>query len=96
MRLTDKEVKYILSTFQEVFKSGKIYLFGSRVDNNQRGGDIDLYIQTDNIENLGAKKIDFLVELKRKIGEQKIDIIISRDINRPIEQEAISKGIKLW
>jgi predicted nucleotidyltransferase len=96
MRLTDKEVKSILSTFQEVFKSGKIYLFGSRVDNNKRGGDIDLYIQTDNRENLGAKKIDFLVELKRKIGEQKIDIVISRDINRPIEQEAISKGIKLW
>jgi len=33
--------------------------------------------------------------LKRKIGEQKIDVILSRDKNRLIEQEALNKGIEL-
>ncbi len=95
MRLTHKEIKAINSSFLEVFKSGKIYLFGSRTDESKKGGDIDLYIQTDNKDNLMEKKIDFLVTLKRKIGEQKIDLVISKDVNRPIEQEAIQKGIEL-
>jgi len=95
MRLTQKEVEAITLTFQEVFNSGKIYLFGSRVDNSKKGGDIDLYIQADNRDNLIEKKFNFLVELKRKIGLQKIDVVISKDINRTIEQEALNNGIQL-
>jgi len=95
MRLTHKEIEAIKNSFKEVFVSGTIYLFGSRVDDSQKGGDIDLYIQTDNKDNLIEKKIDFLVSLKRKIGEQKIDVLLSRDINRAIEQEALTKGVIL-
>jgi len=95
MRLTQKQIKAINESFKEIFKSGSIYLFGSRVDDNLKGGDIDLYIDTDDKDNLFEKKIDFLVSLKRKIGEQKIDIVISRDKNRLIEQEALNKGIEL-
>ncbi len=95
MRLTRQEIKAITSTFKEVFKSGQIYLFGSRVDDTQRGGDIDLYIITEEKENLTTKKIDFLVKLKEKIGNQKIDVVLSRDTNRPIEQKAQMEGILL-
>ena len=95
MRLKQKEIEAIISTFQEIFKNGNIYLFGSRVDDNLKGGDIDLYIDTDDKDNLFEKKIDFLVSLKRKIGEQKIDVVISKDKNRAIEQEALKKGIRL-
>ena len=95
MRLTNKELEVIISTFKEIFKSGKIYLFGSRVDDNKKGGDIDLYIQTKEIDNLTEKKINFLVNLKQKIGEQKIDVVISRDKNRSIEKIAIKEGIEL-
>ena len=95
MRLTYKEIVAITSTFKEVFKSGEIYLFGSRVDDSKKGGDIDLYIQTDNKDNLMEKKIDFLVLLKEKIGEQKIDVVISKDTNRLIEQKALKEGIVL-
>ncbi|MDQ7083999.1 MAG: nucleotidyltransferase domain-containing protein [Sulfurovum sp.] len=95
MRLTKKEIEAIISSFDEVFGGGQIYLFGSRVDDTKKGGDIDLYIITEQKENLTRKKIDFLVNLKQKIGEQKIDVVISRDKDRPIEQEALSKGIAL-
>jgi len=95
MRLTNKEIKAITSTFKDIFKSGKIYLFGSRVDDNKKGGDIDLYIQTDDKNNLFEKKLNFLVELKRKIGDQKIDVVISRDKNRLIEKNALKEGIVL-
>jgi len=95
MRLTQKQINAIDESFKEVFKSGSIYLFGSRVDDSLKGGDIDLYIDTDDKDNLYEKKIKFLVSLKRKIGEQKIDVVISKDKNRTIEQEALKKGIKL-
>jgi predicted nucleotidyltransferase len=95
VRLTTKEVKDILLTFKKVFKDGNIYLFGSRTDDSKKGGDIDLYIQSKNKDNLIDKKIDFLIELKQKLGDQKIDVVISKNINRPIEQEALNKGIKL-
>jgi predicted nucleotidyltransferase len=95
MRLTTEETRAINSTFKEVFQTGTIYLFGSRVDDSKRGGDIDLYIVTETKENLITKKIDFLVKLKEKIGNQKIDVVISRDKNRPIEQKALTEGMVL-
>ena len=95
MRLSDKQQKAIKDSFIEVFKSGKIYLFGSRVDDKLKGGDIDLYLAPDISENLAKKRIDFLVKLKRAIGEQKIDVVISSDTSRAIEKEAIKNGILL-
>ena len=95
MRLTSKEIGSIKNVFVEVFKEGSIYLFGSRVDDMQKGGDIDLYIISKSNKNLLDKKIDFLIKLKQKIGDQSIDVIISKDKNRLLEQEALQKGIQL-
>ncbi len=47
---------------------------------------ISVKLQTD-------KKLDFLVKLKSKIGDQKIDLIISKDTARPIEQIALKEGM---
>jgi len=94
MRLTTYEIKAIKQTFLDIFQSGQIYLFGSRVDDSLKGGDIDLYIQTDNSEVL-IKKVKFLSQIKQMIGDQKIDVIISKDKSRVIEQEALNNGIKL-
>lgn len=95
MRLTHFEIEAIVNTFKEVFKEGDIYLFGSRVDEHKKGGDIDLYIDAPYKDDLMDKKIDFLVKLKAKIGEQKIDVVLSRDKNRPIEKIAQEEGIML-
>ncbi len=67
MRLSDKEVQAIKDCFRNIFHSGEIYLFGSRVDDSKKGGDIDLYIRTDEREDLAYKKIKFLTSLKREI-----------------------------
>lgn len=95
MRLTDNEVKALRESFYQVFESGNIYLFGSRVDDSLKGGDIDLYIQTDKKNANLDKKLDFLVSVKEKIGDQKIDVIISKDSNKLIEKEALQTGILL-
>lgn len=95
MRLTKYQIESIKETFLEVFQTGKIYLFGSRVFDEKKGGDIDLYIVTEEKNNLASKRIKFLVKLKKLIGEQKIDIVFQKDTNRIIEQEAIKDGILL-
>lgn len=50
-----------------------VYLFGSRTDDNRKGGDIDLLLIGKGItrENIRSIKI----ELKEKLGDQKIDIV---------------------
>ena len=95
MRLTKYEIISIKKSFHEVFGDGEIYLFGSRVDDSLKGGDIDLYIIKEKIKNMLKKKLEFLVSLKQKIGFQKIDVIISKDKSRIIEQEALRYGVIL-
>ena len=95
MRLSNKYIVVIKKYFNDIFKEGEIYLFGSRVDNSKKGGDIDLYLVLKEHQNLFEKKIKFLARFKRELGEQKIDIVFNQDKNRLIEQEAIKWGIKL-
>jgi predicted nucleotidyltransferase len=98
MRLSNFYKKTIKLTGIEIFgKNTKIYLFGSRIDDTKKGGDIDLYIDTEdkNHTSLFDKKIQFLVKLNKILGEQKIDVVISKDKNRLIEQIAFKNGIEL-
>jgi predicted nucleotidyltransferase len=86
----------IKKAFIESFEEGKIYLFGSRVDDSKRGGDIDLYlIPSQKFDNERDRKIKFLVKLDSYIGEQKIDVILAKDSSRLIEQEALKYGVRL-
>ena len=97
MRLSKQTQAAIKHTFDQLF-IGEIYLFGSRTDDQKKGGDIDLYIipdQKQTPEQRYDQKIKFLVALQLAIGEQKIDLVIAKDKNRPIEKEAIRTGIKL-
>jgi predicted nucleotidyltransferase len=93
MRLSKTEVQAINEVFISTFKKGIVYLFGSRIDDSKKGGDIDLYIILHDTDNIADKKIDFLVKLKKRIGEQKIDIVISDGVNRYIDIVAKKEGI---
>ena len=95
MRLSKYEQQSIKECFLEVFSEGSISLFGSRVDDSKKGGDIDLYIQTPKTKATLENKINFLITLKDKIGEQKIDVVLSKDKTRLIEQEALKHGVEL-
>lgn len=95
MRLTEFEIKSIITSFKQYFDSGDIYLFGSRIDDTAKGGDIDLYIDTQDTSDLVTKKIQFINILKSIIGEQKVDVILSIDKTRDIEKQGLKEGIKL-
>lgn len=94
MRLSRFEIDNILKIKNSVFGADvKVYLFGSRVDDNKKGGDIDLFIDYDDADKFD-KKITFLTNLQDAIGEQKIDVILASTTDRLIEAEA-KKGIEL-
>jgi len=98
MRLTSKEINAIIKAFLDSFDGGQIYLFGSRVDDTKRGGDIDLYIELPTkltIKEMLDTKSKFKLKLYDMIGEQKIDIVISKDKNSSFEQEILKTRIEL-
>lgn len=95
MRLSSKYKEVIKKYFYEFFENGEIYLFGSRVDDTKKGGDIDLYLVLKEHTDLFEKKLKFLSRIKRELGDQKIDIVFNTDATRLIEKEAIQWGIKL-
>jgi predicted nucleotidyltransferase len=95
MRLTEFEIIAIKQCALEIFGDNvQVFLFGSRVDDSKKGGDIDLYIKTEAANDF-SHKIKFLVALEQQIGEQKIDVVFAEDKSRPIEQQAINNGVLL-
>jgi predicted nucleotidyltransferase len=81
MRIKKSEKELFLSVIQAIDAEAEVYLFGSRTDDNLKGGDIDLLIL--------SGKLDFndkLLIKKRifeKIEEQKIDILIGQNSEDP-------------
>jgi predicted nucleotidyltransferase len=77
----------------------KVFLFGSRVDDNKRGGDIDLMVVSDVARDAReAAKITALAKVQAAFGEQKIDLIVTNDPttdSRAVVREALQHGIEL-
>lgn len=66
------------SVAAELGQEAKVFLFGSRVDDNKRGGDIDLLVEVPSrIDEMVRKKLRIISAIQRRIGEQKIDLIIT-------------------
>ncbi len=101
MRLSEWQRKVIRETVIQIFgETAKVWLFGSRIDNLKRGGDIDLLIETDNqdVSKLVQAEIKLSTQLQLKLGEQKIDILIdypTRSNRPPIFDIAKQTGILL-
>jgi len=88
LRLSEKEIKLIKHTVKHLFGEAVVYLFGSRLDDSKKGGDIDLYLVTKECDNLFSKKRKLKLLLEEALYKP-IDIIIASDHNRPIDKEGL-------
>ena len=71
-------------------------IFGSRADMSQKGGDIDIYIQTDKKEGILKLKLTFLREFEKLFGEQKVDLLVDNGTTKKeIFEIAKKEGISL-
>jgi len=96
VRLSDRQIKAIKEAVQQVFgNKAKIYIFGSRAVPGQKGGDIDIMILIPDLQDKYKKKIELLTQLYKRLGERKIDLIITDSIKSDIEKEVVKKGVLL-
>ena len=95
MRLNAAEIKTIVQTAQEIFgPEVSVYLFGSRIDDTQRGGDIDLLVCTPYGKQSVLDRILMKTRLKMRLGDQKIDIV-GGDEDSPVVRTDLNTGIRL-
>lgn len=99
MRLTNQQIDHIKLAAREVFSTAvDVRLFGSRLDDDKRGGDIDLLVEP--AQSLSATEVvsrrqRFVAQLYQRLGEQRIDVLIApvgqRD-DRAVVAEARKEG----
>jgi len=101
VRLTPHQQVEIRSAVARLFGAdAEVRLFGSRTDDNKRGGDIDLYVETDlaDTEQIFRQEMALLVDLNLALGEQKIDLVVrqrGKSAELPIHRVARETGVRL-
>ena len=79
MRLTKEEISAIKNNILLFDTDAKIYLFGSRVNDKAKGGDIDVLIICNKI---GVdEKLKITTGIFKEIEEQKIDLVVKKDFD---------------
>lgn len=99
MRLSQQTQRIICDTVREVFGiEAGVKLFGSRINDDARGGDIDLLIDLPSVTaELERKTMQLIARLQLRIGDQPIDVLVI-DPSTPrqsIHEQASTTGIKL-
>lgn len=99
MRLSDEQKRIIREEVTNAFgPEAGVRLFGSRLDDTRRGGDIDLYIEAPgDARELLARELDLYARLQRRLGQQRIDIVVHGQGQqlRPVDRHARETGVPL-
>ncbi len=93
--MTASEVTAIREEIGRVDPSAEVYLYGSRVDDKARGGDIDLLVIS---EAVGFREMLRLrTRILDRIGWQQLDLVVRRrdQVTEPLAAVAQETGIKL-
>ena len=104
MRITVSEKDFIVTTLESFFAHTKIqiFLYGSRVDDQLRGGDIDLFVLVPDeklLQEIRLKQHIVLATLKTgtPLGEQRIDLkfLHPSQLNEPFYEQIAKNAVKL-
>lgn len=99
MRLSAEHAEIIRQTARRHFgQAARVLLFGSRTNDQARGGDIDLLVDTPEAPgNTFRQSLAMETELQMRLGDQKIDILVRYpgDNPSPIHQIALQTGGEL-
>lgn len=101
MRLSSQQIAIIKHAVQRHLGSlAEVRVFGSRINDQAHGGDIDLYVQTDLPNSKAAIEAETALwaDLQAHLGEQRIDLLIDYPTlthRPPIFQVARQQGTRL-
>ncbi len=103
MRVTSEQLIIFKNLVSRYFGAdAELWLFGSRVDDNKKGGDYDFLIETslNDADAIVAGKVDLIAALQNTLPfeDEKIDIVVKRRFSpfvMPIYEVAKSEGVRL-
>ena len=95
MRIEKDKIDKLKESILLILPNSEIYLFGSRVYDDKRGGDIDILI-------IGERELNFIEKGKieksffMEFGEQKLDLVsIKKDVKNSFRDVVLMEAIKL-
>jgi len=95
MRLTASEISAIREEIGRLDPRAEVYLYGSRVHDTARGGDVDLLVVSD---TLGFRDVLRLrIRILDRIGWQQLDLVVRRrdQVDEPLAAMAQETGVRL-
>ena len=99
MRICEQTQAIINTTAHDIFGSDiAVKVFGSRLNDQARGGDIDLLIESEKqISQQRYKSLKLVARLQILLGDQAIDVLTidSQTNKQAIHNEALRTGVAL-
>ena len=74
MRLKKEQAEFLKQSIQKFLPEPIVYLFGSRIYDHKKGGDIDILVIGEK-ELTGEQKREIKIKFYKEFGLQKIDIV---------------------
>jgi len=97
MRLQKRILDKLETALHHSFGDVNVYLFGSRVDDTKKGGDIDIAIQSDiSREEFRKNKIKFLRYLLSDGFDFPIDVVNYNTKDELLKNQIMTTGQKLF
>jgi predicted nucleotidyltransferase len=93
MRITQQQAKAIVQQVKAIDAEADVYLYGSRVDDALKGGDIDIAILSNNTAI--KDKVAIQMNLYGVLERLKLDILVVEDTEMPFWQVVQSSAINL-
>jgi predicted nucleotidyltransferase len=96
MRLTDRQIQTICRLAREVAGDrARVRVFGSRLDDTARGGDLDLMLELpEPVENPALLAARLAAKVTRSMSGRKVDVLLSAPnlMRLPIHDIAFKEG----
>ncbi|WP_206611751.1 nucleotidyltransferase domain-containing protein [Acidithiobacillus sulfuriphilus] len=96
MRLTDEQIQAIRRLTREVAgDKAKVRVFGSRLDDTIRGGDLDLLLELpEPVDNPALLAAQMSTRVSRALQGRKVDVLLSAPnlLHLPIHDVAFQEG----
>jgi predicted nucleotidyltransferase len=93
MRIKENEKKILKEAVMAQDPNAEVYLFGSRADDEAKGGDIDVLVLSQCLTFKDKLKIK--ARMFETLEDQTIHLIIGRDQADPFVRIALDRGVPL-
>lgn len=93
MRLTPEQIRTIREPIVDLDPQAKVLLFGSRVDDQARGGDIDVLCLSDKMDWHQRRRLRR--HISDRIDGQKVDLLVAADTSKPFVRMVLQEAVPL-